>query len=309
MEFIGRNGTLERPAALATGATLSGRTGAGLDPCGALQTSVVLAANASIELVWLLGEAPSTQAAQAMIARWRSAGRGRRAAVRARGLERRARHRHGAHAGPRVRPHAERLAAVPDARVPPLGPQRVLPGERRLRLPRSVAGHDGADRWRSPPWRASTCCAPPGGSSSKATCSTGGCRKRDAACAPASPTIVSGSAIASRTTSRRRRTRRVLDEMRPVPGRAGPAARRGRQLLPADRQPTQSATLFEHCARGLDGSLAVGSHGLPLIGTGDWNDGMNDVGAAGRGESVWLGWFLHFVLSAFVAAGGGARRA
>jgi cyclic beta-1,2-glucan synthetase len=61
-----------------------------------------------------------------------------------------------------------------------------------------------------------------------------------------------------------------------------------------------SATLFEHCARGLDGSLAVGSHGLPLIGTGDWNDGMNDVGVAGRGESVWLGWFLHCVLSAYV---------
>ncbi len=72
MEFIGRNGTLERPAALATGARLSGRTGAGLDPCGALQTSVVLAAHASVELVWLLGEAGTTQAAQAMIARWRS---------------------------------------------------------------------------------------------------------------------------------------------------------------------------------------------------------------------------------------------
>ncbi|MGH7487870.1 MAG: GH36-type glycosyl hydrolase domain-containing protein, partial [bacterium] len=55
----------------------------------------------------------------------------------------------------------------------------------------------------------------------------------------------------------------------------------------------QSGTLFEHCARALDRSLAVGSHGLPLIGTGDWNDGMNRVGSAGKGESVWLGWFLH----------------
>ena len=57
--------------------------------------------------------------------------------------------------------------------------------------------------------------------------------------------------------------------------------------------PRQSGTLFEHCARALDRSLAVGSHGLPLIGTGDWNDGMNRVGSAGKGESVWLGWFLH----------------
>ena len=60
-----------------------------------------------------------------------------------------------------------------------------------------------------------------------------------------------------------------------------------------------SATFFEHCARGLDDSLALGAHGLPLIGTGDWNDGMNRVGEHGRGESVWLGWFLHTTLCAF----------
>jgi cyclic beta-1,2-glucan synthetase len=59
------------------------------------------------------------------------------------------------------------------------------------------------------------------------------------------------------------------------------------------------ATLFEHCARGLDHSLHLGSHGLPLMGTGDWNDGMNRVGEAGKGESVWLGWFLHAALQAF----------
>jgi cyclic beta-1,2-glucan synthetase len=58
-------------------------------------------------------------------------------------------------------------------------------------------------------------------------------------------------------------------------------------------------TLFEHCARALDRSLAVGSRSLPLIGTGDWNDGMNRVGHAGKGESVWLGWFLHTVLWGF----------
>jgi cyclic beta-1,2-glucan synthetase len=61
----------------------------------------------------------------------------------------------------------------------------------------------------------------------------------------------------------------------------------------------QQSTLFEHCARSLDRSLAVGSHGLPLIGTGDWNDGMNRVGHAGKGESVWLGWFLHTILWEF----------
>ncbi|MDL5031249.1 glucoamylase family protein [Pelomonas sp. APW6] len=53
-----------------------------------------------------------------------------------------------------------------------------------------------------------------------------------------------------------------------------------------------TATLYEHCARALDARLQVGAHGLPLMGSGDWNDGMNRVGAGGRGESVWLGWFL-----------------
>jgi cyclic beta-1,2-glucan synthetase len=74
------------------------------------------------------------------------------------------------------------------------------------------------------------------------------------------------------------------------------------------------ASLFEHCSLALDSSLAIGSHGLPLFGSGDWNDGMNRVGAAGRGESVWLGWFLHSTLLKFAAvadqrgATGGAAR-
>ena len=54
----------------------------------------------------------------------------------------------------------------------------------------------------------------------------------------------------------------------------------------------QQASVFEHAARAIDHSLAVGAHGLPLMGSGDWNDGMNRVGIEGRGESVWLGWFL-----------------
>lgn len=63
------------------------------------------------------------------------------------------------------------------------------------------------------------------------------------------------------------------------------------------RASEERGTLFEHCARALDHSLTAGTHGLPLMGTGDWNDGMNEVGAEGKGESVWLGWFLHAVLS------------
>jgi cyclic beta-1,2-glucan synthetase len=54
----------------------------------------------------------------------------------------------------------------------------------------------------------------------------------------------------------------------------------------------QQGSVYEHAARTLDLSLRVGAHGLPLMGSGDWNDGMNRVGSAGRGESVWLAWFL-----------------
>ncbi|KAF0216735.1 MAG: hypothetical protein FD174_3558 [Geobacteraceae bacterium] len=54
----------------------------------------------------------------------------------------------------------------------------------------------------------------------------------------------------------------------------------------------ERATLFEHCRRAVSRGLTIGPHGLPLMGTGDWNDGMNLVGAGGKGESVWLAWFL-----------------
>jgi cyclic beta-1,2-glucan synthetase len=65
------------------------------------------------------------------------------------------------------------------------------------------------------------------------------------------------------------------------------------------RVSSEDGTLFEHCVRAIDKGLTAGAHGLPLIGTGDWNDGMNRVGPAGRGESTWLGFFLHKVLSDF----------
>ncbi|MGN6788237.1 MAG: GH36-type glycosyl hydrolase domain-containing protein [Rhodanobacteraceae bacterium] len=61
----------------------------------------------------------------------------------------------------------------------------------------------------------------------------------------------------------------------------------------------ETANLFEHCARAIEASLATGVHGLPLIGTGDWNDGLNRVGAGGKGESAWMGWFLIRVIGDF----------
>ena len=61
----------------------------------------------------------------------------------------------------------------------------------------------------------------------------------------------------------------------------------------------ESATLYDHCVRAILKGLTSGAHGLPLIGSGDWNDGMNMVGEHGRGESVWLGFFVYDVLMQF----------
>jgi cyclic beta-1,2-glucan synthetase len=74
----------------------------------------------------------------------------------------------------------------------------------------------------------------------------------------------------------------------------------------------QHASFYEHCVRAIEISLGTGAHGLPLMGTGDWNDGMSLVGAGGKGESVWLGWFLVSILKPFsevAAARGESDRA
>ncbi len=92
--------------------------------------------------------------------------------------------------------------------------------------------------------------------------------------------------------------RAILDE--PVAFLEGPALaanEQERMFVPsiADR----TAPLVEHCRLALEHAWKLGSHGLPLIGSGDWNDGMNRVGIEGRGESVWLAWFLCATLREF----------
>ena len=79
-----------------------------------------------------------------------------------------------------------------------------------------------------------------------------------------------------------------------------------RELLPHEHEiydlPTVTedfGSVYEHCRRALRRACTVGAHGLPLMGTGDWNDGMSRVGAEGRGESVWLAWFLVTTLRTF----------
>ncbi len=152
-EFIGRNGTLKDPAAMSR-SQLSNRTGAALDPCGAIQVSFELADGQEREIIFRLGVAGrrgaddaarliqrfrgSTAARSSLEAVWQVLGR----------LPRRA-------AGRNARPSRQRshqwLALVPDPGVPPVGAQRTLPVRRRFRLPRSAAGRDGAHTFRAGP--------------------------------------------------------------------------------------------------------------------------------------------------------------
>src|SRR5882724_4248559 len=91
----------------------------------------------------------------------------------------------------------------------------------------------------------------------------------------------------------------ILDEL--VPFLEAPVLAAGEtEAYGQPRGSSESASVFDHCVRAIDKGLTAGAHGLPLIGSGDWNDGMNRVGHQGRGESVWLGWFLRTVLQQFI---------
>ena len=90
----------------------------------------------------------------------------------------------------------------------------------------------------------------------------------------------------------------VLDEMIPfrqaTPLEPGEMERYDQYTLSAE-----TITLYEHCQRAIEKGDTTGRHGLPLMGGGDWNDGMNRVGIEGQGESVWLGWFLSATFKRF----------
>ncbi|PKN95371.1 MAG: cellobiose phosphorylase [Chloroflexi bacterium HGW-Chloroflexi-6] len=90
----------------------------------------------------------------------------------------------------------------------------------------------------------------------------------------------------------------VLEEIQPFlaaePLKDGEEERYGQYFYGA-----QQGTIYEHCLRAIQKGVTVGEHGLPLMGAGDWNDGMNRVGIQGRGESIWLGWFSYAVLMEF----------
>ncbi len=297
-EFLGRNGCLDNPAALAPGAPrLSKRVGAGFDPCGVLQTPLKLAPGETAEIVFFLGETDSADAAQALISRYRAADLD--AVFRD------------------VLRHWDELLGAVQVKTPDRSLDIML---NRWLIYQTVVCRLWA---RSAFYQA-------GGAygfrdqlqDGMALALSRPAMTREHLLRAASRQFVEGDVQHwwSPPLGQGIRTRisddriwlayavahyvettgdlAVLDE--PVPFIEGQTLRPGER--DAYFQPTisgEAASLFEHCARGLDQSLAVGEHGLPLIGTGDWNDGLSRVGELGKGESVWLGWFLHAALSAF----------
>ncbi len=294
-EFLGRNGTPDHPAALAPRRRLSGRVGAGLDPCSALQTTIELAAGGRAEVVFFLGEAANPEEARGLIVRYRT--HDVAAALRAVGERwdavlgtvqvktpdrsmdillnrwllyqtlacrvwaRSALYQAGGAYGFRDQLQDVMALAVAE---PALARQHVLRAAARQFVEGDV------QHW----WH------PPGGR---------GVRTRISDDLVWLPYVVAQYVEVAGDGA-------VLDEV--VPFLEGPKLAVGQaESYFEPRASDERGTLFEHCARALDHSLTAGPHGLPLMGTGDWNDGMNEVGAEGKGESVWLGWFLHTVLS------------
>jgi cyclic beta-1,2-glucan synthetase len=296
-EFIGRNGTLDRPAGLTAGPPLSKRLGAGLDPCAAIQSTIELAAGESRELVFLLGQGRDEAAARELVVRYR-------AADPARVQDEVAAFWNGVLGTVQVR--------TPDRSLDLLLNNWLLYQSLACRTWARAAFYQagGAYGFRDQLQDAmSLAVAAPELARAHILRAAG--RQFVEGDVQHWWFPVAGQGVRTRISDdkawlatvaahyvRTSGDAGILDA--DVPFLTGPLLKPGEHdLYYQPERAEETASLFEHCARGLDASLAVGAHGLPLFGTGDWNDGMNRVGEAGLGESVWLAWFLYGALTSF----------
>ncbi len=294
-EFVGRHGSLARPAALDRGEPMRGKAGAGRDPCAALQQTVVVRPGEVAEVVFFLGEAATREDARDLLARYRTADLDATLAevtaswnavldtvtvttpdrafdlmlngwlvyqtLACRLLGRAAFYQSSGAYG--FRDQLQDVMAVMVSR-PDLARQQLLRAASRQFVEGDV------QHW----WH------PPTGRGVRTRCSD------DLLWLPY--VAMRHLEVTADAT--------ILDQMvRFIDG--PPLSPEQMESYFEPRESGVQASLFEHCARAIDRSLPAGPHGLPLIGGGDWNDGMNRVGIEGRGESVWLGWFLHTILA------------
>nr|WP_262901438.1 glycoside hydrolase family 94 protein [Flavihumibacter profundi] len=301
-EFIGRNGSLNNPDALSR-SRLSGKTGAALDPCGALQVVIDLADNQEQEIVFLLGTGINTGAASSLVQRFRAPG-----AV-AMALE-------------KVRAYWQKtLGAVqfetPDKSFNLLGNGWLMYQTLACRFfarsgfyqsggafgfrdqiqdamailhaePKMVRDHillcasrqfkeGDVQHW----WH------PPTGRGVRTRCSDDFLWL---------PYAVYRYILCTGDSS-------ILDEsVQFLEGRVLNHEEESYYDLPG--RSSDAGSVYNHCVRAIQHGLQFGSHGLPLMGSGDWNDGMDKVGNQGKGESVWLGFFLYDILKKFSVLSG-----
>jgi len=296
-EFLGRNGTLDFPAALVKNSTLSKKCGAGLDPCAAMKQTVELKPGQSRELVFLLGQGSTRENAIALIQHYRSANLDEKlvevkkkwndilTAVHVRTpdpsmdlllnrwllyqtLVCRMWARCGLYQAGGAFGFRDQLQDALALMVS----GRDIAREQILRAAARQFPEGDVQHW----WH------PPSGRGVRTKISD------DLAWMPYA--VIHYLNVTGE--------QKILEEMVPfLESQAIPGEKEDLYYQP--KISPQSATLYEHCARALDQCLRVGAHGLPLIGTGDWNDGMNRVGHEGKGESIWLAWFLHTTLWEF----------
>ena len=301
-DFLGRNGSPAAPQALRDDAPLSGRTGVGRDPCASLQCVLELDPGETREVIMLLGAGPTEAEAQRLVTDHLDGARARAALDRS------------------IEAWNRRLSVV-QVRTPEPNFDALLNGWAlyqalscrmwgRTALYQSSGAYGFRDQLQD---TMAFLHAEPGVAREHILRAAArqflegdvqhwwhpqsgrGVRTRFSDDLVWLPFVVDHYVTGTGDAS-------ILEEYVPF--------LRMRELAPDEHEvydlpevTSEHASVYEHCLRALRRASTVGAHGLPLIGIGDWNDGMNRVGVEGRGESVWLAWFLITNLRAF------ARRA